>query len=231
MRTLLVTLVLLMTSMISAQTGPELHYLVRQPTVASTKPPVLILLHGVGSNEKDLFSFADRIPGEYMVISARAPITLGPSSYGWYQVDFSTGKPVYDPEQAERSRNTLIAFIEGLGRKHTFDPQRVYLCGFSQGAILSYSVALTRPDLVHGIAAMSGRLLEEVKPKVQRTPDLKKLSILITHGTEDGTLPVQGARDADAYLRTLGLSPTLKTYSAGHTVNAAMLADLVVWLK
>ncbi len=227
----LTILSLLMSHTLSAQTASAgLHYLVRQPSVASVKPPVLIMLHGVGSNEQDLFSFADRIPGEYLVISARAPNTMAQGSYAWYPVDFSTGKPVYDPEQAEQSRAKLIAFIEQLDKEQTFDPARVYLCGFSQGAIMAYSVALTRPDLVHGIAAMSGRLLEEVKSRIKRTPDLQRLSILITHGTQDAVIPAQGATDADTYLRSLGIAPTLKTYPDGHTINAAMLADLVAWL-
>ncbi len=234
MRTLpfLAILSLIMSMQLNAQTVTSgLHYLVRQPVVASTKPPVLILLHGVGSNEQDLFSFADRIPGEYLVISARAPNTIGQGSYAWYHVDFATGKPVYNLEQAEQSRLQLIQFIQDLGKSHAFDPARVNLCGFSQGAIMAYSVALTRPDLVRGIAAMSGRLLEEVKPRITRTPDLQRLSVLITHGTQDAVLPVQGAKDADTYLRSLGIAPELKTYTDGHTINAAMLTDLLAWLK
>jgi len=224
------TLSLIMSTSLHAQTAAGLHYLVRQPVVSTAKPPVLIMLHGVGSNEEDLFSFADRIPGKYLVISARAPNTLSSGSYAWYDVDFPTGKPVYNLDQAEQSRVTLISFIQELGKSHAFDPARVYLCGFSQGAIMAYSVALTRPDLVHGIAAMSGRLLEEVKPRIKRTPQLERLSFLITHGTQDAVLPVQGAKDADAYLRSLGITPTLKTYADGHTINAAMLADLLAWL-
>lgn len=225
-------MLLTMSTQLHAQpAAADLHYLVRQPAVTSAKPPVLILLHGVGSNEQDLFSFADRIPGEYLVLSLRAPNTLGQGSYAWYQVDFSTGKPVFNKAQEEHSRATLIRFIEQLGAKHSFDAHRVYLCGFSQGAIMAYSVALTRPDLVRGIAAMSGRLLEEVRPVVNRGADLQRLNVLITHGTQDGTLPVSHAREAETYLRTLGLAPTLKTYDAGHTINVAMLAELVGWLK
>ncbi|HRD52427.1 MAG TPA: PHB depolymerase family esterase [Flavobacteriales bacterium] len=221
-----------MPTQLHAQTAAaDLHYLVRQPMVTSAKPPVLLLLHGVGSNEQDLFSFAGRMPGEYLVLSLRAPNTLGQGSYAWYQVDFATGKPVFSLEQAEQSRSTLIRFIEQLGEKHHFDPVRVYLCGFSQGAIMAYSVALTRPDLVRGIAAMSGRLLEEVKPRITRSPQLQRLSILITHGTQDATLPAYNAREADTYLRSLGITPALKTYPEGHTISAAMLADLLAWLE
>ncbi|MEO8588618.1 MAG: alpha/beta fold hydrolase [Flavobacteriales bacterium] len=229
---IIATLAMTLSTSISAQTkGTSLRYLVRQPTVASAHPPLLVLLHGVGSNERDLFSFADRLPGEYLVISARAPITLGPDSYAWYQVDLSTGAPVIKPQEAEHARTTLITFIEELGKAHSFDPQRVVLCGFSQGAIMSYSVALTRPDLVHGIAVMSGRLLEEVKPMVEPSPALTKLKVFISHGTLDATLPVHYANEANTYLRTLGISPGLKTYPEGHTISAAMLEDLVRWLE
>ena len=91
----------LTTSLNAAPTGTRLHYLMRGPKVASAKPPLLLLLHGVGSNEADLFSFADQLPDEYLVVSARAPITLGPESYAWYQVDFSTGTPIFNAQQAE----------------------------------------------------------------------------------------------------------------------------------
>lgn len=221
----------LTTSMNAVPTGTRLHYLLRGPMVASAKPPLLIMLHGVGSNEADLFSFADRIPGEYLVVSARAPITLGPESYAWYHVDFSTGKPVYDPKQAEAARQTIIAFIGELAQEHAFDPHRVTILGFSQGAIMAYSVALTRPDLVQRIAVMSGRLLEDVKPLVKPSADLKRLEVFISHGTQDGTLPVRSATEADSYLRVLGITPQLKTWPEGHTISAAMLADLVKWLE
>ena len=80
-----------------------LHYLVREPKIKSGKPPVVILLHGIGSNEQDLFSFADQLPDNYLVVSARAPYAIGKDSYAWYQADFSTDKPVIDAEQAEKA--------------------------------------------------------------------------------------------------------------------------------
>ena len=55
----------------------SLEYLVRQPKISIQKPPLLILLHGFGSNEQDLFSFADELPDELLIISARAPLSIG----------------------------------------------------------------------------------------------------------------------------------------------------------
>ena len=208
-----------------------LKYLIREPKIKSKNPPAIILLHGVGSNEHDLFSLANTLPDKYMVISARAPITLGSNSFAWYQVDFSTGKPVYNSHEEEKSRALLINFIEQLKEKYALDANEIYLCGFSQGGIMSYSVALTRPDLVKGIAVMSGRLLEEIKPQIKPTVKLQQLKVFISHGQNDNTLPYHYANDAKAYLTTLKINPSFNNYVAGHEINAAMLNDLINWFK
>lgn len=212
-------------------TKTVLHFLVREPQIKSAKPPVLILLHGIGSNEEDLFSLADHLPGKYLIISARAPIALGGNGFAWYQADFSTSKPVYNLHQAEESRKTIIRFIEQLKELYVLDEHEIYLCGFSQGAIMSYSVCLTRPDLVRGMAIMSGRLLDETKPMLASGEKLQHTKIFISHGINDNILPVFNARDAVAFLNTQKLQPVYKEYLAGHEINQDMLDDLLLWLK
>jgi phospholipase/carboxylesterase len=231
MKVLFITLTffVFMTTTKSCDTAPVLHYLVREPIVKSGNTPVIILLHGVGSNEQDLFSLANQLPENFLVISARAPIQLGPNSFAWYQVDFSTGKPVFNVEQQENSRAILIKFIDQIKEKYAISG-KVYLGGFSQGAIMSYSVGLTRPDLVNGIAVMSGRLLEEIKPMVAPKDRLQALKIFISHGTKDPVLNIQYARSSSVFLNTLGIKPTYKEYPEAHTISNDMLTDLVKWL-
>lgn len=207
-----------------------LHYLVKHPKTESGQTPLVILLHGVGSNEKDLFSFADQFPENFMVISVRAPFEVGPDSYAWYEVDFSTGKPVINKEKAEKSRILILQFIDHLKEKYKFDNKQVYLCGFSQGAIMSYSVGLTGPDKIKGIAILSGRLLEEVKPLIKPGAQLKQLNVFISHGTNDNVLGVHYAQSSNSYLKELGINSTYKEYPEGHTISNAMIADLLKWL-
>lgn len=221
---------LISTTAMASNSSASLHYLVREPIVKSAKTPVIILLHGVGSNEQDLFLLANRLPDNFLVISARAPIRLGENSFAWYQVDFSTGKPVFNVEQQENSRAILIRFIDQIKKQYNVNGD-VYLGGFSQGAIMSYSVGLSRPDLVDGIAVMSGRLLEETKPLVAAKDKLQTLKIFISHGVNDPVLTIEYARNSVAYLKTLNLKPTYKEYPAVHTINNDMLLDLVKWLK
>lgn len=210
---------------------PLLLYKLRPPTVASEKPPVLILLHGVGSNEDDLFSVAPSLPGNYLVISARGPYTLGAGSYAWFHVDFSSGKPVIQADEAERSRKLLIDFVQQVKRLYKVNESRIYLGGFSQGGIMSYSVGLTRPDLLKGIVVLSSRLLPEVRPMVKPSERLKKLHLFVSHGLEDPVLSIEYAREAQTYLNTLGLTPEYHEYPGGHTLTDAMFRDLLAWLK
>jgi phospholipase/carboxylesterase len=208
---------------------PSLTCLVRKPKINLAKPPLLILLHGVGSNEKDLFSFASYLPDKFLVISARAPVVLGPSSFAWYQVDFSTGKPVYNQKQEKKSREVILTFIDELKEHHSFDEKEIYLVGFSQGAIMSYSIALTHPKKVKGIGILSGRLLEEIKPLINKD-QLKTLNVFISHGIQDPVLPIAYADEAASYLNSIGVDVQFKKYNEGHGINPEILTDLVTWL-
>jgi phospholipase/carboxylesterase len=215
----------------STKPAAILQYLVRQPNIQTGKPPLIILLHGVGSSEQAMFSFAGELPGNFLVVSARAPYQLSAGRYAWYQVDFSTGKPMINTDQEEKSRNNIVQFIQELKQQLSFDDEQVYLGGFSQGAIMAYSLGLTRPDLIHGIAVLSGRLLEEVKPMIVLDKNLQELKVFIAHGINDGTLNIQYAHAGVAYLKTLGIKLTYKEYLEGHGINKEMLLDLSKWLR
>ncbi|GGH59861.1 phospholipase/carboxylesterase [Filimonas zeae] len=215
----------------TSKEAPALHYLVRKPKVAATHPPLIILLHGVGSNEQNMFSMANSLPDKYLVVSARGPLTLGLNSFAWFQVDFSSGKPVIIKEQAEQARVSIIRFIDDLKKVEQFNDQEVFLMGFSQGGIMSYSVALTEPEKIKGIVVMSGRLLPEIKPLVVSEERLKPLKIFVSHGTNDRVLQFQYALDAVDYLKTKGLHPDFHQYNEDHTINTQMLNDVAGWLN
>ncbi len=203
-----------------------LQYLVKQPTIQSAKSKALILLHGVGSNEADLFSLANQLPLDYLIICPCGPYTLGAGRYAWYNVDFSTGKPVFDAAQEASSRAIIKQFIEQVKQQYKVD--EIYLGGFSQGAIMSYSVGLTKPGIVKGIISLSGRLLIEIRSSIVKN-DVQKLKVFIAHGMQDNTLPVQYARDAKLYLEGLGIQPSYHEYNMGHQVNGAVIKDLNEW--
>lgn len=219
------------TIMNSSKEKTTLHYLLRQPKTEITNPPLLLLLHGVGGNEQNLFSFANDLPDNFLVVSARGPLTLGPESFAWFQVNFTSGHPQINEQQAEAARVTILDFIESLKNELDFDDKQVYLMGFSQGGIMSYSVALTEPEKIKGIAVMSGRLLPEVKPLIADEKRLEKLKVFVSHGRQDAVLPFPFATDAVSYLQTKGIKPEFHQYEEGHTINKQMFDDVNLWLK
>jgi phospholipase/carboxylesterase len=205
-----------------------LTYLVRKPQIASTKQKAIILLHGVGSNEQDMFGLAYQLPADYFVIAARGPLDSGPGRYAWYSVDFSTGKPVISIDQEAASRALIRTFIDQVRKE--FDLQDVYLGGFSQGAIMSYSMGLTQPEEVQGIVSLSGRILDEIKPFVKKQTSLESLRIFVAHGVQDNILPIHYARSAKQYLEDLSVDLTYQEYPTGHQISNNVMIDLNSWL-
>ncbi|RYE20588.1 MAG: esterase [Sphingobacteriaceae bacterium] len=202
------------------------------PEYKLRRKKAVILLHGVGSNEEDLFRFANRFPEEFMVISVRAPHTISTGRYAWFELNYSTaGKPIINPEQAEKSRLQINTFINELTARYGIEKNNIFLGGFSQGGIMSYSVGLTFPQNLAGIFILSSRLLPEVKPLIRPREELKDLEIFVAHGRSDQVLPLNYAHEALAYLQTLTDNVTYHEYDMIHTTSEQELADLVNWLE
>jgi len=211
------------------KTLPLVH-LVRQPIIEAGTPPLLLLLHGIGSNEHDLYGLAPFLDKRFLIISVRAPNTVGPGSFVWFEVDFTPQGPVINPKQEEDSRKTLITFIKEAVTAYGVDPKQVYLMGFSQGAIMSASVALTRPELVAGAVLMSGRILPEIRPLIASSEELSGLPFLVVHGTADMVLPITHGRASHKLLSSLPVDLTYHEYPMGHEVSQESLSDVTTWL-
>jgi len=194
-------------------------------------PPLLILLHGLGSNERDLIGLAPYLDPRFQIVSARAPHTMVPDGYAWFELGWTAANEItINFQQAEQSRALLIGFIAEALAAYGGDPARVYLLGFSQGAIMSASVALTEPELIAGTVLMSGRIPEEIRPQIAPTERLAGKSFLVVHGTYDTVLPIQNGRASRALLATLPVALTYEEYAMAHEVSAESLADVTAWL-
>ena len=209
----------------------SLEYKIREPRVKLDKNPLLLLLHGYGSNEADLFSFADELPDEYYIISARAPYDLQYGSYAWYAINFDADQNKFsDHDQAKVSRDLIAGFIDELIQTYPIDPEKVTLVGFSQGSILSYAVALSYPEKVQKVVAMSGYLNLEIVSDDYLKNTFNNLKIFASHGTSDQVIPVAWARKTPALLENLGIDITYKEYPIGHGVAPQNFYDFKSWL-
>lgn len=210
----------------------SLDYQIREPKKVVDKNPLLLLLHGYGSNEEDLFSFASEMPDEYYVISARAPYDLQFGSYAWYAINFDADQNKFsDHNQAILSRDLVVKFIEELKSNFPIDSADITLIGFSQGSILSYSIALSYPNIVQRVGALSGYLNLDITVDNYQNKDFSGLKIFSSHGTVDQVIPVEWARKTDPILKNLGINSTYKEYPIGHGVSPKNFFDLKDWLQ
>nr|WP_314839581.1 alpha/beta fold hydrolase [uncultured Flavobacterium sp.] len=209
----------------------SLEYKIREPKIILDKNPLLLLLHGYGSNEADLFSFAEELPEQYYVISARAPYDMQYGSYAWYAINFDAEENKFsDHDQARISRDVIVQFIDELTATYPIDAQNIALIGFSQGAILSYAVALSYPEKVQKIVATSGYFNAEIIKDGYQKNNFDTLKIFASHGTVDQVIPIDWARKTPSVMETLGINTTYKEYPVGHGVAPQNFYDFKNWL-
>ena len=210
----------------------SLEFLIQEPKLVKESNPLLLLLHGYGSNEADLFSFASELPEEYYVIAARAPYDLQYGSYAWYAINFDADENKFsDHEQAKVSRDLIGTFIDELIENYPINPKNINLLGFSQGAILSYGVALSNQSKIKNVIGLSGYVSEPILKVGFENNDFSDLGIFASHGTVDQVIPIDWARKSDAFLIQKGIVHTYKEYPIGHGISPQVFFDFKNWLR
>lgn len=210
-----------------------LTYLLRRPAPADdgARPPLLILLHGVGSNERSMAQLAPAFDRRFLVLVARSPLVLGPDSFAWFRVRFTAAGPEIDAAEARAAWTLLARFIDEAVSAFGADPARVFIAGFSQGGIMSLAGLLTTPDRIAAAVMMSGRLLPEVLPHAASAARLKGKPLLIVHGTADEVLGIEYGRSARDKVTPLGVELTYQEFPMVHQVTPESLAVVTRWLS
>lgn len=206
-----------------------LEYIERLPTKLSDTPaPLLILLHGYGSNEMDLYSFAEELPDTMHIISLQAPHNLGGQSFAWYSINFDADQNKFsDLDEARVSLEKIEAFVEECIASKNINPEKVFVLGFSQGAILSYALSLKTQNIQH-VIALSGYLNEELIPK---NMEAGTTEYFISHGSVDQVIPVEWARKAPAFFKEHAIEHSYKEYPVGHGVHPQNFYDFKAWIE
>lgn len=209
-----------------------LEYLIRPSSNENGPYPGLFMLHGYGSNEADLFSFADQLPEELCIISFRAPYEIQPFGHAWYAINFESSQGKWnDIPQAIHSRDLVLQTIDKAIAGYHLDPKRISLLGFSQGSILSYSLALSYPERIKSLIALSGYIDREMLGADFATSDLSKLQIYASHGQVDPIIPAAWAQESTEFLKSHDIEVTYEEYPVGHGVSAANLNAFKRWIS
>jgi phospholipase/carboxylesterase len=207
-----------------------LTYVEKLPKLPAENPPLLILLHGYGSNELDLFSFADELPETLVIVSLRAPYEMGHGGYAWYDINLdSKNNKFSDLNQARKSLQKITTTIDYIKTKHNSNPNNTFLLGFSQGAILSYALSFNFPNKIEHVIALSGYLNSELITK-ENTQKIHT-DYYISHGAVDQVIPVEWARKAGPFLDSKGLKNEYSEYPVGHGVAPQNFFSFKKWIE
>jgi phospholipase/carboxylesterase len=214
----------------SSSTLP-LHYIYQAAGGLTAKDaPIVVMVHGYGSHENDLLSLKEYLSPNVHYLSVRAPISLGFGAFAWYPINFDNlGKKESDTIQAAESRDLLMRFIKEFKSNYKLENNPVWLLGFSQGAILSYALALNYPDQFKKVIALSGYILKEIVPESFPNGAFKELDFFISHGKEDDVIPISAPRQGLPILEQLQISHIYREYSQGHGIGPENLQDLKSW--
>ena len=188
--------------------------------VKITHIKLVIFLHGVGSNGKDLLPIGEywqQNHPELEISSPNAPIPFMNSTeaFQWFSV---TGVTVENRlERIEQARPAFDQTIKQILEQHQLQNQldQVVFCGFSQGTIMALDAVVTGRWPVAGVIGFSGRLATPIQNDLTIKP-----KILLLHGQNDTVIPVTESLQAQQFLTQAGFNSTLHTIDGlGHSIN------------
>lgn len=202
----------------------------RKSNIENTPSPLIIMVHGYGSNEQDLFSFSRAIPEKFTIISLRGDLEIQNNGYAWYNIslDFN-GNKNYDTKKAIESRNKIFKSIEICKEKYNIDNDNVTLMGFSQGSMLVNAVALTYPNQIRNVVSLSGAFDPNII-NLSNSDSLRNLSFYVSHGLNDEILPFEVSKESLKILEENNINHVFEEYPIGHGVSPENFNSMLSWL-
>ncbi|MBY0227952.1 MAG: hypothetical protein K2W96_01595 [Gemmataceae bacterium] len=188
--------------------------------------PLIVFLHGHGSNEEQTLRLAPRLSRRnYICIAPRGPHVLGPDREG--RLAYSWGQDGGDDPLIE---DYVFRAIEQTQRSYHIHTERIYLAGVREGAAVAYRLALMDPDRFGGVVSLNGAMPRLNAPRL-RLPDARGLRTFIGHGIANPIVPLALARADYRLFYAAGLPVKFRTYPTTHKIHADMLADVDQWIQ
>jgi len=193
---------------------------------------LLIALHGVGSNERDLVEVAKEISPDSIIVSLRSPLVLASDAYSFFHVQFTPNGPVHNWIEAQKNFEMLEKEIIVISKKYNIPLSEISVMGFSQGSIMTMGLLLQSSlDLGHYLC-FSGRTLPEFAEYGLKNPMIgNKRRVFLAHGIQDSTLPVKFARDSKLILEKVNANLIYKEFEGGHGLDQQTINEAKIWLN
>ena len=206
-----------------------LEYKIRKSAIENQKNPSIILLHGYGSDENDLFSFAEHLPKKYTIISLRAPFETPMGGYCWFSINFNNSNEKWsDHKQAYQSILNLESQIDFFIQKYNLEPDQIDLLGFSQGAVLSWALLLDFSIKINRAVCLSGYIDKSLlKEDIYSYRDIIAYS---SHGTNDPVIPFDWAKTSIESLKENNPNVVFNSFQDAHNVSQENFQSILNWL-
>jgi phospholipase/carboxylesterase len=216
-----------------ASIAPNYVNNVAEPRVVSPggKPPLLVLLHGIGADENDLFPVGPLLDPRLKVVSLRAPqpYVMGNA---WFQIEFKPdGSVAPDVAGAKSALTGLAAWLAEAPAKFGTDPARTYVLGFSQGSMMSLGLLSTVPERLAGVIALSGRDPAGLFELTADPAGVARVPLFVAHGLYDDLLPVTNGRAIRERFQGTSKDFTYREYPVAHGVSEDEIAEIATWLR
>jgi phospholipase/carboxylesterase len=184
--------------------------------------PLLVTMHGVGSNERDLLGLAPALPPSWTMASLRAPMPFG-QGYSWYPLG-TPGSPALGP--VDESVAGVLEWIDSVAAEHP----RIGLLGFSQGGSMALQLLRARPAAFAFAVSLSGFVVPGVTDSRDEAVAAVRPRVFLGHGDLDPVIPGEATARTQAWAAT-NTAVTDRTYEGlPHAVSAAELADVAAFI-
>jgi phospholipase/carboxylesterase len=183
--------------------------------------PAIVMLHGWTGDENAMWIFAPRLPTNVNLIAPRAIYKSPLGGYSW------TSQFDSQLSSLDELSSAVVALHE-LIQQDNFphvDLSIVHFLGFSQGAALAFTFALTYPERTGYVAGLSGFLPENISSLVEGNP-LNGKHVFLAHGTQDHLIPIERAQQAARALGKAGARVSFCVDNVGHKLSAACFLSL-----
>ncbi|WP_055667215.1 alpha/beta hydrolase [Desnuesiella massiliensis] len=187
--------------------------------------PVIYAMHGMGSNEENIISLIEELKKDFIIIGIRGSLHQG-NGFAYFSIK-GYGNP--HRESFDKAVNSLEQFINDASKEYPIDVNNQYLLGFSQGAILSMTLALVMGNKIKGIVALSGYIPKFVKEEYQ-IKSVEDMSIFISHGEADLVFPLNIGKENHDFFKERSDKVSFVSYAAGHEVSLKNRNDMIKWI-
>jgi phospholipase/carboxylesterase len=203
---------------------------VAEPRSPSASPPLLVLMHGIGADENDLFPVARFLDARLKIVSLRGPYAYSGGA-SWFHIDFPPGGGVVpDVAQARASLRQLVDWLAAVPARLGTDPARTFVLGFSQGAMMSLGLLRTVPGRLAGVMALSGRFPGTLFDTAAAPDAIARVPVLVAHGLYDDVLPIDHGRAIRDALAPVVRDFTYEEFPVAHGIIDDEIRLLADWL-